>query len=219
MRPSSVNTSDYLSPEFYHFSEDSLHLARLVSKEIISLKEPIRVLDLCAGAGVIGLEIVQSHFEKDISLDFCELLPEFLPYLKINMALFLPPQLKNKSRVFIQPLSSLLVPEFKNGWDIVAANPPYYHSEHFSLSPKSDLKNYCRFFIKDSFEIFYETLAHILRPGGKAFFTSLKDGAPNHQKILDDIREDFAKKHGDRVRIEKKGEGGGASIFLMTSLK
>jgi tRNA1(Val) A37 N6-methylase TrmN6 len=216
-----VNTFDYSSPDFYRFSEDSLHLARLVADEIDSMEAsaPVRILDLCAGAGVVGLEIIQAHPEKDITLDFCELLPEFLPHLKINMARFLLPQALNKSRIYIQPLSSLLVPKFKHAWDIVVANPPYYHQGHFSLSPKSDLKNHCRFFLKDSFEIFYETLEYVLSPGGKAFFTSLKDGAANHQKILDRIRGDFAKKYADRVRIEKKGEGGGASIFLLTSLK
>ena len=219
MLPLSEHTLDYLSPDFYHFSEDSIHLARMVSDEISSLTGQLHILDLCAGQGVVGLEIIQAHPQKNIFLDFCELLEEFRPYLEKNRKHFLTEDKLFKSRILIQPLSSLLVPDFQDQWDVVVANPPYYHPDHFSLSPKSVLKNHCRFFIRDSFEIFYETLAYILRPKGKAFFTLLKDGAPNHQKVLNKIRENFIKDHGEKVKIEQKGEGGGALIFVMTSLE
>ena len=52
-------TYQYAQPGEYHFSMDSIHLAESVAKHLQSREDlaSLRVLDLCAGCGVIGIEL------------------------------------------------------------------------------------------------------------------------------------------------------------------
>ncbi|MGL6035003.1 MAG: hypothetical protein ACRC0N_08060, partial [Acinetobacter johnsonii] len=52
-------TYNYKQPDEYRFSLDSIHLARFVASQLASHSElgSLRVLDLCAGCGVIGIEL------------------------------------------------------------------------------------------------------------------------------------------------------------------
>jgi len=93
--PSSINnyfTLNYSQPEEYHFSHDSIFLSRHVFEIIKSQGLHYnRILDLCAGCGVIGIDLL-FHINKEklklpLELDFIEIQNIYFPHFQKNLAL------------------------------------------------------------------------------------------------------------------------------------
>jgi tRNA1Val (adenine37-N6)-methyltransferase len=81
-------TYQYSQPSEYRFSMDSVEMAFRLGMESRErqLARPLRVLDLCAGCGVLGFEF--HFFERRIEfVDFVEVQEEYLPHFAHNRSL------------------------------------------------------------------------------------------------------------------------------------
>jgi tRNA1Val (adenine37-N6)-methyltransferase len=161
-------TYNYKQPEAYHFSLDSIHFAEFIAEHLQSRMNlgAMRVLDLCAGCGVIGLEL--SWYCRELrQFDFIEIQEIYAPYFQENVALVNRPELE--LRWHLLNYDVLLEKHWENTYDLILSNPPYFHAGHGMLSP-STFKNRCRFFLDSTFANFILALANTLAPRGEAYF-------------------------------------------------
>ncbi len=161
-------TYKYSQPFEYRFSLDSIEMAWVVSQEFAKLPSEqlaeMKVLDLCAGCGVIGFEL-NFHIPSLKKIDFVEVQKNYAEHFEANRDL-----VKNEGQFEFRSMNydQLLVPTFQNRYDLILSNPPYFRREQGKLSP-SDFKNRCRFFIDSTFEKLIESIDHCLKPTGEAF--------------------------------------------------
>lgn len=172
----SMFTYQYHQPDDYHFSLDSIHLAEFVAEEIRAHKNLAtqRVLDLCAGCGVVGLEL--SWYRRELNyFDFVEVQDIYSDYFKKNIMQVNRPELKTTWH--LANYDQLLEPTWQQTYDLIISNPPYFHAGHGMLSP-SEFKNRCRFYLDSTFEKFIRVIIKTLAKGGSAYFLmrSLKQG-------------------------------------------
>ncbi|MGZ3691925.1 MAG: methyltransferase, partial [Pseudobdellovibrio sp.] len=157
---SSINpiyTISYEQPEEYRFSHDSVFLAQFVYEHYKNqLTESTRVLDLCAGCGIIGLDLLfhfySNHKKAPQSVDFIEVQSVYEKYFSTN-ALSLTEKLQLKLPLNFLNLNYrdlVLSAGYKNKYDLILCNPPYFKKEQGRLSP-SEFKNRCRFYIDSNF--------------------------------------------------------------------
>jgi len=73
----------YSQPPYYHFSSPSIKLVDFAQK-FYDFSTNDRVIDIFAGCGVIGLELFEK-LKLDMAIDFCEIQPESVHYLKKNI--------------------------------------------------------------------------------------------------------------------------------------
>lgn len=161
-------TYHYKQPEEYHFSLDSIELARFVAKELESQTDldSLRVLDLCAGCGVIGIEL-SWHLEAIRSIDFIEVQDIYTEYFHQNIANVNRPELQCRWHLF--NYDELHEKKWEGTFDLIVSNPPYFLAGHGMLSP-SQFKNRCRFYLDSSFQSYIRALENSLATNGKAYF-------------------------------------------------
>ncbi|MBF0312235.1 MAG: methyltransferase [Oligoflexia bacterium] len=163
---------DYISPDFYRFNQDSIMVAKLAAKYLLGSEEKVKIktlkiLDLGAGNGVIGIELARSLVATlptiSLELHFCELQPEFIPFIEENCHHFANTIPK---RIFNCSFS-----EFDGGhsYDIIVSNPPYFSVGAGKISPKGLQRNICRFFVRDSMAEFLQTIDRSLAPHPRSF--------------------------------------------------
>jgi tRNA1(Val) A37 N6-methylase TrmN6 len=172
---SSINehyTFEYSQPEEYHFSHDSVFLARQVYE--IYRDEgltPAVCLDLCSGCGIIGLDFLY-HNQKERGV-----VPRSFDFLEVQSAIYQPHFEKNVVHVTDAKTAIKFIPEnydvlqtesYKNQYDLILCNPPYFHKDQGTLSP-SDFKNRCRFFLDSDFANLMRGIENSLRSGGRAY--------------------------------------------------
>jgi tRNA1(Val) A37 N6-methylase TrmN6 len=132
------NLDSYHSPDFYAFSEDSICLAKIASADIINTTKDIKVLDLGAGNGVVGIEFVKlGPVHCNRSLTCCEMQIEFKPYLLKNLNHF-----NIKANCYFEPFQSL---ELNELFDVILFNPPYF-SQEAGRPAHNFNRQQCRFF-------------------------------------------------------------------------
>jgi tRNA1Val (adenine37-N6)-methyltransferase len=161
-------TYQYQQPPEYHFSLDSIQLAAFVAKELDTLEDlsDLRVLDLCAGCGVIGLQ-TSWHLKDLRKIDFVEVQDIYSTYFEQNIAIVNRPELQ--LRWHLLNYDTLLDASWENTYDLIISNPPYFLAGHGMLSP-SRFKNHCRFFLDSTFKNFVLAMANSLAWSGKAYF-------------------------------------------------
>lgn len=187
--------SDYLQPNFYRFNQDSLLLVKYVVSKVHSA---INVLDLGAGTGILGLEIARSIPVNKVT--FVEIQKEYEPYLKSNIDIFIPKEVK--SEVLLLSFSDFRPEE---EWDLIVCNPPYYLPD--SGKPSSDLnRNIARSFFIDGWRVLLEKVLQSLSENGKAYFV-IKDEV----KIRAEVERNLPA--GLRIQEEKNGD----LLFLVLS--
>jgi tRNA1(Val) A37 N6-methylase TrmN6 len=207
-----IYTYDYFQPEEYKFSLDSVFLAQKVSvliKERADLAE-LRILDLCAGCGIIGLEL-SLHRPELSSIDFLEIQESYLPYFEKNLDMIYPAPRKKELSFLNMNYKELLKADYQNHYDIILSNPPYFFKGEGLLSP-SEFKNRCRFFLDSDFKTLIEAVYISLKPGGRAYLlvrkgthhgrTPIKEmqnilGLRARAQVIDDVRGT------DIIEIEK----------------
>ena len=54
---------DYAQPDYYRFSQDSLDLVKF-ALDNYSFRKQDQVIDICAGCGVVGMELLLKSKEK-----------------------------------------------------------------------------------------------------------------------------------------------------------
>lgn len=152
---------EYKQPDFYHFSQDSIALAKFV----INLgKDFDSICELCAGSGVISIEIARS---LDINhIEYVELQKEFSDYIVDNHTKYLANTNYNLNIKSINEFNS------NNKYDLVIANPPYFLPGKGRVSSNRN-KQLCRTFEVDSYEILISKMRELKNK--KAFFVSSLD--------------------------------------------
>jgi tRNA1Val (adenine37-N6)-methyltransferase len=152
---------DYVQPEFYQFSEDSLELVRWIKNKY--KMEFQNILDLGAGCGVIGFELSQIYKPKTLSM--VEKQNDFLYYINQNKNVFC--HVETELNVYHSSFSQFL--DTNNlEYDLIVSNPPYYDPKNHLLSPDQN-KTQCRFFIQDSYSTLRDIVFKSLAPMGHAF--------------------------------------------------
>lgn len=161
-------TYNYKQPDEYHFSLDSIQLAQFVATQLNTGSDlgSLRVLDLCAGCGVIGMEL-SWHHPTIRHIDFVEVQDIYTEYFYQNLTHINRPELQ--FRWHLLNYDELHQPNWKNKFDLIISNPPYFQPGHGTLSP-SEFKNRCRFFLDSSFENYIRALENSLTNKGKAYF-------------------------------------------------
>jgi tRNA1Val (adenine37-N6)-methyltransferase len=156
----------YSQPDFFKFGNDSLFLVeKFLEYEKNNHGKNLQICDLCCGSGVIGLEIL--NIRKELSLTSVDILYEFKKYFHKNIENLglskLPYSFLNMSISEIRKL------EYKNKFDYIVSNPPYYHPEK-SRMPNNENTKITKFFIKDGFIEFVKTAHYCLNKNGVLWF-------------------------------------------------
>jgi tRNA1(Val) A37 N6-methylase TrmN6 len=167
-------TIEYSQPEEYRFSLDSVEAPWRIAQHLLDGgREAIAVLDLCAGVGVMGIELA-AFLPQDFSIDFVEVQSVYRSFFETNFERLRERDRANgvsrqlRARWLEMNYEGLLSEEFHERYDLILSNPPYFRAEQGKLSP-SEFKNRCRFFLDSTPEKLWDAIAHALRPGGEAF--------------------------------------------------
>lgn len=129
------------------------------------LARDLKILDVCAGCGVLGFEF--HHFEKRVEhIDFVEIQPEYITHFEQNRSSV--PACDTRFCFVLMNYDELRCDEYRGKYDLVLCNPPYFRKGHGTLGP-SEFKNRCRFFLDSPFENLLKTIAHVLAPNGDAY--------------------------------------------------
>ena len=176
---------EYYQPEDYRFSLDSVFLAQVVARSLESHPNPadLQVLDLCAGCGVIGLEL-QFHLKGLKKIDFLEVQEIYKDYFEKNAE-----QAKNPGSEFNflnLNYKALLAKEFHQKYDIIISNPPYFFQGEGLLSP-NEFKNRCRFFIDSDFKTLVKAILNSLKPSGSAYVL-VRPGSHHGRDLFEEIK-------------------------------
>ncbi len=188
MMSSSINhkyTFHYSQPEEYHFSHDSVFLAQFVFDWLQKNlnQETNQIADLCAGCGIIGMDLLFHLNENKINLpiltDFIEVQNIYEShFVKNKNELYKNINQKNMDLNFVNSNYEALANDnnFKSKYDLIVCNPPYFKVGQGKLSP-SEFKNRCRFYIDSDFINLLKFIKHSLAGSGIAFvlLRSLKD--------------------------------------------
>ena len=149
----------YSQPEFYKFNQDSIFLANLP----LQLRpKGGRVLDLCAGSGVIGLEYYMNKKNSLTHMTFIEKQKEFEPFLRKNI---------KKAGVVNFQVEILDFSKYKGDekFDLIFCNPPFFAPDA-SRRAKDPCRNLCRQLIGFTFEQLASFIKLNLRLGGEGYF-------------------------------------------------
>lgn len=161
-------TYQYTQPDEYHFSLDSIHFAEFLAQHLQGRSDlhKLRILDLCAGCGVIGMEL--SWYLRELrQIDFIEVQEIYAEFFHQNVAIINRPELQLRWHAL--NYDALIKPEWAKKFDLIISNPPYFQVNQGMLSP-SQFKNRCRFFLDSSFANFIHAITNSLARGGEAYF-------------------------------------------------
>lgn len=177
---------DYHQPSEYRFSLDSVFLAQKVAQHlrINSNLENAKVLDLCAGCGVVGLEL-QFHLPILKKIDFLEVQNIYRDFFNRNLEQV---QATDSEFNFLSMnYADLINDNYAGTYDVVVSNPPYFFLGEGLLSP-NEFKNRCRFFIDSNFQKLIEASLHVLKPNGEAFIL-MRPGSPHGRNLMDEVKK------------------------------
>ena len=178
-------TYHYMQPEAYRFSLDSVRFAEFVAGELSARPDlsQVKVLDLCAGCGVIGFELTW-HLRELRHVDFIEVQSVYASYFQQNC------DIVNRSELQLQwremNYEELEKPEWRERYDLILCNPPYFMPHQGTLSP-SEFKNRCRFYLDSTFDHLIKAMINALTEEGSAYFLlrSLKQNGSDLYATLD----------------------------------
>lgn len=171
---SSINphyTFEYSQPSEYHFSHDSVFLARRVfdycrDQGVL----PRHGLDLGAGCGIIGLDFL-FHCQEELlntpaAFDFLEVQTTYHRHFINNAE---KADIKKTRLNFLNENYEILKgSEFAQKYDLILCNPPYFHLGQGKLSP-CNFKNRCRFFMDSDLKTLIQAIENCLTFTGNAF--------------------------------------------------
>jgi len=188
MIKNSSYTFDYFQPLEYRFSLDSVFLAQKVAQLIENEVRPanLKVLDLCAGCGIIGFELALHSLHK-LDIDFLEVQEIYQSYFLKNKEMIYPDARADQYRFLNLNYKNLLAGEFENSYDLIVSNPPYFFKDEGLLSP-SDFKNRCRFFLDSDFKTLIRAIIFSLKPMSSAYVL-VRSGIHHGRSPIDEINK------------------------------
>lgn len=173
---SSINkypTFHYSQPRDYHFSHDSVFLAREIFERHGDqlAQEHVQILDLCAGCGIVGLDLLFHQLkEKSFSgeVDFLEVQEIYQEHFLKNKEILQSHFPNNPVSLNWVQNSYASVANSKK-YDLIVSNPPYFVVGQGLLSP-NEFKNRCRFFVDSDWPTMIRFMQNSLKPEGQAYF-------------------------------------------------
>ncbi len=186
-----LKTFQYSQPQSYHFSHDSIETPDFVARQVLASGSlPTRVLDLCAGCGVMGLEFAW-HVTGTFSVDFVELQGEYRAHFERNVQSLREHRSGPATRFnwIERNYEELQIPDFLEKYDLILCNPPYFHQREGRIS-KADFKRRCHFFLDSSTDHLWRSIGHVLAPGGVAYVL-VRPGGDHGRNPLEDVQRRF----------------------------
>lgn len=206
MSKNSIYTYDYFQPEQYRFSLDSVFLAQKVAEllKVVPPKELLeyKILDLCAGCGIIGLELTL-HLKALLKVDFLEVQEVYRPYFQKNVEMIYPEVGLEKLQFLQMNYRDLMNEKFHHQYDLIVSNPPYFLKNEGLLSP-SEFKNRCRFFIDSDFKTLIEATLFCLKPKACAYLL-VRSGTPHGRNPLNDIKMILGERASSQIIDQVRG--------------
>ncbi|MDA9793205.1 RsmD family RNA methyltransferase [Bacteriovoracaceae bacterium] len=166
----STDIFTYTQPRDYHFSEDSILLAKYAQSHFDCRK----VLDLCAGCGVVGIEyaLLSKNIKK---LSFLEKQTSFFEdALGRNCDYLLASKKINIEQIFI----SFEQYKVDEKFDVILCNPPYYNLSQ-NRTGNSINRSTCTHFDINFYEELFEFIGRSLNEGGRAFISCKQEEIEN----------------------------------------
>jgi tRNA1(Val) A37 N6-methylase TrmN6 len=181
-----IKTAEYFQPKEYHYSLDSVLLAHKVAMlyENHPNLEEIKILDLCAGCGVVGLEFF-CHLRQVAHIDFLEVQETYKPFFEKNVQLINPKA--SNFNFLLMNYNDIFTSSYANKYDVIISNPPYFFQGEGILSP-SDFKNRCRFFMDSNLENLIKAILFSLKPSGNAFLLA-RPGTHHGRNLEEQIKK------------------------------
>lgn len=154
----------YSQPAFYKFNQDSILLSEFASN-FFRKHNNLRVVDLFAGSGIVGIEF--SLKKKIDSIDFVEKEESFLEHLKVNIETF------NviKASIYICDVKKIL---HHDKYDLVLMNPPYYIWER-SRKSSDNKRSKCKFIKENEIDLVSQRVKGLLKDRGYIAVTLPKE--------------------------------------------
>jgi tRNA1Val (adenine37-N6)-methyltransferase len=167
----SFPTFKYSQPEDYHFSHDSVFLARQIFEKHKNELVNYQILDLCAGCGVVGIDLVFHQLKESIfkgEIDFIEIQDVYKNHFEKNKKLLMSEFPDHDLKMnWIQKNYAEIQDDKK--YDLIVSNPPYFLKESGVLSD-NEFKNRCRFFLDSGWKELILFMQNSLKANGKAYF-------------------------------------------------
>lgn len=147
-------------------SPDTEHLVQTGIDFAKSAAGPVRLLDLCAGSGCVGVSV--AHYCENVSADLVELYPEAFGYLERNIVL------SGNGRCRAINADALAFTSSEK-YDILLSNPPYVTAAEYAQLP-SDVTAQPKTALTDGgdglsyYRVITENAVSLLRKGGMLAF-------------------------------------------------
>lgn len=171
---------NYDQPDFYHFSQDSILLAKYIRENY--KKNIFNVLEIGTGCGVISFELHDLGIEYN-QMTCLESQLDFKPYFDENKKRFC----SSADIIFIH--QDFLSWQTDSKYDLIYFNPPYFLSGHGKESLDKKRQN-CRSISQDDLIQWFQKSLYLLSTKGQLYFclnsNSLKDLNPIIESIFSD---------------------------------
>jgi len=165
---------------------DSIIFAYFLSRQFPTPPEgsqEFRAIDLCAGCGVVGLEL-SYYLDWIRHFDFLEIQPVFRESFEANLEIT---NKSNRDYQFLEAHFNALHSEtLRETYDLIVANPPYFRPLEGHASP-NQVRQRARFFESATPSELFRAVESGLKPGGRAYLL-VRPGEPHGRDLETELK-------------------------------